>query len=102
MILVFEIPDSWNNRFYFGKVKSLTDQNVYIAMVMKSDKETMLFHSYLESRQAIANELELSEITVRNSMVRLVDAGLIVKVKKGIYKINPAYIKFMGKKIRKV
>ena len=102
MQISIELPDDkWRKNNFFAKIESTTDMRVIIVMMMHSDKETMLFHSYLESRKAIARELDISEITVRNSIVRLVDSGLVLKIRRGIYKINPEYVRFLGKKIVK-
>lgn len=76
------------------KFKSITDCKVYEGILSNCDLRYVFFNN-LHNRKQIANEYGYNEITVRKSIARLLDSGLIVKTEnsgKGVYFVNKSYV----------
>lgn len=83
---------------FLDRFHSMTGVKVFNQILIMCDKEDLKYYSTKENRETIATRTEISEPTVRNAMVELVSSGLLIKLSKGEYRINPKYIDLHNKK----
>lgn len=71
---------------------TMGEAKVYNEIAKMCDKEDMLFYSVKGNRLKIVERTGLSEITVKHSLKSLVEKGLIIKIERAAYRLNPKYL----------
>lgn len=76
---------------------TMSEAKVYNEIVILCDKDDLVYYSTKNNRLKIVERTRLSEITVKNCTVTLTKKTLLIKLSKGMYRINPKYLSLYNK-----
>jgi len=80
-------------RSFLNLFSTISEVRIFNEILVLCDKDDLVYHSTRLNRDRICERTSLSDVTVKNSMVVFVKKELLIKQAKGIYRINPRFIK---------
>lgn len=72
--------------------KHIGELHLFRALLKNMNKETYQWFSTKDTRKEISNELGLSEATISNYLINLIQYKVLKKLNRGCYEINRKFI----------
>lgn len=79
-------------------LSNLTQVKVFKEIILTINKEDLKWTHTKEERERISTKLKTSEVTFKRALHGIVESGLMHKLGRGCYQINPSYVSYGANK----
>lgn len=98
--LYYKMMINVKNHTFLDLFQHISQVKQFNVMLSRVNKKEMIWTSHDAEHKAVGELVrtsegkQLSKITVKRNVSHFVEVGLLLKITRGVYKVNPEYIAF--------